>query len=1312
MRRLFISLFIFINTTILLLTSSTGQMGLTAEPVATASPVPDLETQLSLQVEQAIYDKIIVESEYVLGLLVHEEEVVDVKLSADNSWSSAYLLITDPSTGESLPIEPGLVLAQSTATGWEAILPSDPEWVDALKAAPSDLISDELKETWLTMYATQQLALTTSGPFGGYKLPWEAGKTVWLSQSVSHDRYIPSENAHFAFDFYIPQTMYNLYASKAGFVWYARWHVENNNHDGLGNYLVIQDPTTSPTTYQLYLHLAKDSIPVDLRERGASVVQGQFIGIADNTGQSSGHHLHFQVHTNPDSYWGTAIDITFSDVDINGGRPRRCDSIYCDRPYCKSTDVCDDFRSFYVSGNQVAGDIVPPTGSILKPTTGALIDTKTVQLVGTASDDSGLDKAQFIANINGIWKSISKEFYTEQFTYDWNLCADNVPDGPVSVALKIWDLEGNVTFGLPGLIHFTKAYTCPPPPSCVPNDDQIALFTEPNFGGICTTLNIGDYAYSSQLGNIGDDSSVSIRVGTDVLATLYADAYFGGRGETFVKDDSNLADNLIGVATTTSVMVRDRTNPPEPVYTLIAPEDGAYLIEDSSTSLSWRDPGGATEYQVDLDTPGGLIKSPWLSLPVWHLDNLSLSPGNYSWKVNSRNCASSSCLAEPSEESSSFTVLPSATAIDSPITAPFFDDMESGTNGWIYSGLWNRINTYDTERVYSLTHSWYYGDNDVRNYRDGTPNAGDLTSPPIYLPDTNENYLLSFWYRYETESPATHWDQRWIQVSEDGGPFENILQLNDDLTNYWLHPVINLSDYRGATIRVRLHFETLDRALNDYEGWYIDDFEISTIKPFDCVDDDNSPESATLIEYGQSINRNFCPQGDVDYFTFKGTAGDRIVVDIDSAEGAPEDQDLVLFLLDGDGTSVLAEHDDEVYSIRRDPHLGYHLTRSGTYYLKVRAWSHPSPGGEDYQYSIKLLRDNSAPTANFIYPKDENYFTTNKITLSLSASDNKSGVSHVEFLWHSSDWLFDSWEIIGEDWEAEDNIWRIEFDLSTLIEQTNMAFYANIYDWAGNWYGVGVWQLGIDRTPPVTALQPIFGTKRSTAILLTWTSSDNLSGLDYFNIQSASFDDDWVDNTPNPDGGVNQTWYIAEPTSIYEFRMRGVDRAGNREDYPVNPELTVVIPDVDTLCANPDIWEVDNTPATASLIKTSDPLQYHNLCNPNTPNHDQDEDWVKFSVLTGRTYQIRTEPLDNSPAALSLDLIAANGSTVLASAEAGRFGEPTILSWTADRSGIVYIRMKQIDGNIYGEDVSYSLVFNELVLYTPFIYKNQSNSYP
>ena len=35
---------------------------------------------------------------------------------------------------------------------------------------------------------------------------------------------------------------------------------------------------------------------VESTDVGAPVVQGQLIGVADNTGQSTGHHLHFQLH--------------------------------------------------------------------------------------------------------------------------------------------------------------------------------------------------------------------------------------------------------------------------------------------------------------------------------------------------------------------------------------------------------------------------------------------------------------------------------------------------------------------------------------------------------------------------------------------------------------------------------------------------------------------------------------------------------------------------------------------------------------------------------------------------------------------------------------------------------------------------------------------------------------------------------------------------------------------------------------------------------------------------------------------------------
>ena len=1308
MKRFFVPFLILISSSILFLASSTGLTISPAKPIAKTSPSPDIEEQMRIEVEKAIYDKIAVESEHILGFMVSNEEVIGITFSADYAWSSAYLVLNDPITGETLPTEPGLTLARQTSSGWQAILPSDPEWVDALILAPPDLVSDELKTTWLTMFETQ-LELESSGPFGGYKLPWEAGKTVWLSQSVAHDQYISSGSAHYGFDFYIPQTMFNLYSSKAGTVWFARWHVENNSHEGLGNYIVIQDPTTTPTTYQLYLHLAKDSIPEVLRKRGASVVQGQFIGIADNTGQSSGHHLHFQVHPVPDSYWGTSVDITFEDVDINGGRPRRCDGVYCDRPYCQSSDICDDFESSYVSSNQVAGDIAPPTGFILEPENGVTIYSQTVTLEGVANDeDSGLEKAQFIAYIDGTWEEIGGEYNSEHFSYDWNMCLDKVKNGPVSVALNLWDKEGNAAFGLPGLTHYTKAYTCPPPPTCKSNDNQVALFADINYAGDCVTLNIGEYAQSSALEDLGDDNAESIRVGVNVLPTLYGDAYFGGRGETFVSNDSNFSDNLIGNNLTTSVLVRARTDPPEPVYSLISPEDETYLVEEASLSLSWRDPGGATEYQVVMDTPSGINTSPWLSTPVWHLDTLATTPGNYSWKVNARNCEYTSCLGDLGTDSNSFNVLSTTITPNPPVTAPFFDDMEEGTNGWIQTGLWNRVIDADTDRVHSLTHSWYYGDNTERNYKDGTPNFGDLTSPLIQLPESSENFLLKFWYRYATESNATHWDQRWVQISIDGGPFQNFVQLNDDLINHWMHPVIDISEYRGSNIQIRFHFETLDRALNDFEGFYIDDFEISSGAPLNCKDDNYSPNKATDISYGQTVNGKLCPQGDNDYFIFEGNAGDRIVVDINSAKVAPEEMDLVLFLLDNDGTSVLTEHDDEIYSLRTDPHLGYLLKRSGNYYLKVRAWAHPSVGGEDYLYSMTLMKDNTPPVASFIYPHDDSYFSSKIIAVSVSATDNKSGISHVEFLWHSSYWGNDDWISIGEDWDVEDG-WSVDFDTSTLVEQSNMAFYANIFDWAGNWVGTGSWHVGIDRTPPVTALQPSSGVYNSTAIPLAWTSSDNLSGLDYFNIQYAYFGNEWIDYSPNPDGIENHAWFIGEPASIYEFRMRGTDQGGNTENYPASAEVTSVIPAVDDLCANPDNREVDNGPALANLMTFNDPEKTHNICNPLTKDHLNDEDWIKIYVRAGRTYEVNTAPVSDSPASLALDLFADDGVTLLASASAENLAEPTNLSWTADRTGFVYIRMGNIDANIVGEGVAYNVGVYELVLYMPMSYKNQSN---
>jgi murein DD-endopeptidase MepM/ murein hydrolase activator NlpD len=1033
------------------------------------SPTSQANSEDETEILEAIQQRISAESRNVLGYLVYNEQIDNLQISEDGDHASAWILLVDPQTGEVLPIEPGLVLAYRDALmGWRVSLPSDVTWANQLESAPNDLLTKELKETWLERYEEREGAADL-GTFGGYLLPWEGGKTAWLSQSVAHDKYTPSGSAHYAFDFYIPQTMFNLYAAKSGTAWLAKWDVANNNHDGLGNYLVLQDTTTNPTTYQLYLHLAQESIPPALRIRGAQVVQGQFIGIADNTGQSSGHHLHFQVHTNPDSYWGTSVDITFEDVAINGGRPRVNNSYYSDLPYCQHNsvydDVCEAFQSSYVSGNTVHGDMTPPDGDLITPKVGATVSSNTVHVEGWANDgESGLDRAQVIANYAGAWLNIGSPVSSTSFALDWDMCGANVPDGPVSLALRIWDKQGNAAFGLPGLVHFTKNYPCPPPPACNPTVDQIALFAERGFGGACAVLGINDYANSASFADLGDDNAESIQVGANVLATLYSDASYQGRGETFVSNDSNLTDNSLSSNVLSSLRVRPRTNSPDVPTKLVSPANGAAYPPHTSLSLSWRVPLAAREFQARLNGPIGEKLSSWLSEPIWHLDSLNLIPGVYTWQVKSRNSGNESDWSA----NSTFTITSETPAVLPTITAPFLEDFESGPGNWTASDMWNLID--DASRSHANSRrSWYYGDTD-NDYKDSGPNTGDLTSPPILLPGPSQNYALRFWYRTKTESSTRHWDQRWVQISEDEGPFQNALQLFDDPIDYWLHPVIDLSDYAGSTIRIRFHFETLDGAFNTFEGWYIDDFEVAAGAIDSCADADNNPSGATLISYGETISQVICPAGDVDYYKFSANSGDRIVVDIDTPTNDPPlDLDLYVFLLDGDGTSVLAEHDDEIFGVRRDPHLGYLFDRPGTYYLKVRAWAHPSAGGSDYTYTIKLFKDNTPPAAKIDYPPSGSYLPDNQFAIIADASDTSSGISHVEFMWHSGNWNFENWNVLGSDWDGSDG-WSYAFDPSALAEQQDIAFYANVYDWAGNWTGVGSWEIRLDRTPPVAWL--------------------------------------------------------------------------------------------------------------------------------------------------------------------------------------------------------------------------------------------------
>jgi len=1287
---------------ILFLAACAMPFSMARQPTQTQPTPPPPKTvpgEIPGELEAAFLGAAQAELEGIYAVQIFDVRVENVNVSDDGNFASAWLVPVNPQTGEDVPAEPSLALATWDETQWAVTLPGDPDWLALLAQAPALAVPGEIQEQWLGPESAPLAPTAPAAALTGYLLPWAEGKTVWLSRSVAHDGSFASGNAHYSFDFYISKTMFDLHASKAGTVWAFKDTVADNDHSDV-NFIVLQDTTTTPVTYQLYMHLAQNSIPPALKSVGTPVAQGQFIGVADNTGQSTGHHLHFQVETEPywQGYWGKSVDVVFSDVSINGGRPR----VAVDLPYCDwPSDVCQTTQSSYVSRNVVHEAANLPRGDLTAPQTGTTLTNSSLLLAGWAADDEGLSSVRFKANYAGDWSYIGPTFTTSPYSFSWDVCSAGVPDGPVSVAVEIIDVGGNLASGIPGLRHFVKQYDCgPPQPACAPNADQVALFAETGYQGACTVLGSGEYQGSSQLGGVGGNNAASIMVGSNVLATLYADDDLSERSETLSRSDSNLDDNRIGSNTLSSMLVRARSQPPAAPRPLFPSDAEDRFTSDDTIGLVWEDGGGANEFKVRLD---GVEKS-WQSSPLLRVG--PLTSGTHNWQVKARNSA-----GESSWSSTYSIAVQSGDAPGSTRSAPFSDDMEDGFNDWSNSSNWDQTDEQNHSSGGSV--SWGYEPGSAsQGYSTGEANSGDLTVPPVSIPSTG-TYSLRFYYQYETESQGVHWDQRWVQISTDGGPFQDVLQLSDDPLNIWLQsPAIDLAAYRGNTIRVRFHFETLDALNNAFRGWYIDDLSITAQAPAVCSDSgepNNTPAQATAIAKNTSRAGVICPNGDVDYYKFDGAAGEQVGVST-QAQTAGSDLDTYLYLLDSDGTTPLAANDDIVNGVRTDSFVSYRLPQNGTYYIKLRAWNHPSIGGESYTYNIHLVSETTRPSAAITNPASGTFLPSTSATLSVSAGDSPApppglpgGISHVDFFWHPGEWLASDWIYLGSDWEGESQ-WSYDIDTSTITDQRDIGFFIKAYDWAGNTAGAAIWGLGMDRTPPETAMKSIPGTVESTAVLLEWTANDDVSGLGSFDLQSKIGSGAWSDFLLGVNGALRQAWAVIEPGVAYGFRMRGVDRIGNAESYPSSAEASIQV-DAD-FCDSPDRWENDNSRTTASNASGVVTVREHNFCNPQAGSgYLNDQDWVKVN-LRRNARLIATAQSNSGGAAAVLRLYAADGTTLLQEARASGFGETVQLIWDSTIDGVAYLQVTHLDGRAAGNDVSYTLIIrNGYHSFMPFIQK-------
>jgi len=366
-------------------------------------------------------------------------QIDHVKIQDDGQKAIVWLAPVDPETGAFIGREPELALARRDKAGqWQVLLEDDEEFLEIFKAfqyteknRQGDIISEDQ-------------AMPKSGQiFGGYYLPWAAGLEKRLTWSVAHTSCYPIYYCTHAFDF-ADGTMFPLVAAKGGTVFH--WKDTCANGDSYcTNSITLQDRSTTPWTYQIYLHIAQGSIPGSLKKVGIPVMQGQYLANVDDTGYSSGHHVHFMVVSEETRYmssgmgsvWGVAEDITYRDVDINwdpvtkGGRPRLA---------YEAADYGGEGRTYYVSGNQPAN---PPVGGLTSPVTKTLLTTRILTVTGWGLDDVAVTKYEILANTGGDWFPIGNATEGINFATTVDLCEADLPDGPFEIAVRVWDYEGN-----------------------------------------------------------------------------------------------------------------------------------------------------------------------------------------------------------------------------------------------------------------------------------------------------------------------------------------------------------------------------------------------------------------------------------------------------------------------------------------------------------------------------------------------------------------------------------------------------------------------------------------------------------------------------------------------------------------------------------------------------------------------------------------------------------------------------------------------------------------------------------------------------
>jgi len=218
----------------------------------------------------------------------------------------------------------------------------------------------------------------------------------------------------------------------------------------------------------------------------------------------------------------------------------------------------------------------------------------------------------------------------------------------------------------------------------------------------------------------------------------------------------------------------------------------------------------------------------------------ALSTGSHTFLVRAVDTALN---VDPTPATFSWTIVPPPLDQIAPLLNPFANDV--ALTNWTISSTDALVTWAVDGTPASMPGNAFFSAPSSLNYNNGIdydtpglPNSGQATSPAITISGL-PGARLKFFCNYETETAGTDHDNRFVQVSNDS--FTTFL-VNEQLSTNpgstlaggcaamgtWHEHVIPLGGMTGP-IKVRFLFDTVDAGLNNFPGWFIDDFEISDL---------------------------------------------------------------------------------------------------------------------------------------------------------------------------------------------------------------------------------------------------------------------------------------------------------------------------------------------------------------------------------------------------------------------------------------------------------------------------------------------------